>query len=134
MKMSALAMLDWIYKTVDPSVQDRYHNLLKWFSTNKREAEKYMDLWQQEKRAAEDNILGSARLAEEMKRRYEGRFEEMRTACMMILQNEKSTEQIIKACQRMMNEVNERLETWERGETPMMEGEADVDTAIEAQE
>lgn len=123
MAMSALERLEWIYQTVDMEVQDKYHNLLKWFSANKREAEKYMDLWQQEKRAAE-----------EMKRRYEGRFEEMRTACLMILQNEKSTEQIIKSCERMMNEVNERLETWERGETPIMEGGADVETAIEAQE
>ena len=123
MKMKPRVLLDWIFKTIDPAVQDKYLNLLKWFSANKHGAEHFMDLWQQEKRDAEQGILGAARRAEEMKRRYEGRFEEMRTACMMILQNPKSNEQIIKSCERMMNEVNTRLEIWESGDVPTMEGE-----------
>lgn len=132
--MDELKRIEWLLRIIVPEVQDKYRNLLRWFTTMQKECIRYMDLWQQEKRAAEDNILGSARMAEEMKRRYEGRFEEMRTACLMILQHEKSTEQIIKACQRMMNEVNERLETWERGEKPMMEGEADEETETAAEE
>lgn len=127
MKMKPSDLLDWIFKTVDPEVQDKYLNLLKWFSANKHGAEQYMDLWQQEKKDAEMGILGAARRAEEMKRRYEGRFEEMRTACMLIFRNPKSNEQIIKSCERMMNEVNQRLDTWESGDVPPREGEENHD-------